>query len=72
MDDEGTKTMRETRMIECPNCCGEGGYETVTGYSPRNGETTGYWTTCQVCEGKREIEVEVEGITVEDLEQAHG
>lgn len=63
---------RETRMIECPNCGGDGGHETVTGYNPRNGETTGYWTTCQVCGGNREIEVEVEGITVEDLEQSHG
>lgn len=60
--------MCETRMIECPHCSGEGGHETVTGYNPRNGETTGYWTTCPACEGKREIEIEVEPITLDDLD----
>lgn len=25
------------------------------------------WETCQVCEGRREIEIEVEPITMEDL-----
>lgn len=59
---------RETRMIECPGCDGEGGYETLTHYDARNGEPCGYWTTCGVCNGAREIEVEVEPITLEDLD----
>lgn len=59
----------ETRMIECPICNGEGGHETITGYNLRNGELTGYWTTCHVCEGKREVEVEVKPVTIEDLDE---
>ena len=47
----------ETRLIACPECGGDGGWETLTSYDPRNGEPLGYWTTCQVCEGKREIEL---------------
>lgn len=58
---------RETRMIECPACDGEGGHTTLTSYDPRNGDPQGYWTACHVCEGKREIEIEVEPITLEDL-----
>lgn len=58
---------QDTRMIECPVCCGEGGHETVTGYDPRNGETTSYWTACHTCEGRKEIEVDVEPVTLEDL-----
>lgn len=57
----------ETRMIECPFCNGEGGQETITGYNPRNGEQTGYWTACHACEGKKEIEIEVEPIEMGDL-----
>lgn len=60
-------TERETRMIECPGCNGEGGHHTLTGYDPRNGEPTGYWTTCDICEGRREVEIEVEPITIDDL-----
>jgi hypothetical protein len=58
----------DTRMIECPECGGEGGHHTLTSYDPRNGEPTGYWTTCSVCEGNREVEIAVEPITLEDLE----
>jgi hypothetical protein len=60
----------ETRMIECPECGGEGGHETLTHYDPRNGEPCGYWTTCGVCEGKREVEITVEPITLDDLDAA--
>lgn len=58
----------ETRFIECPECGSDGGHETWTGYDPRNGEPTGYWTTCSVCEGRREIEIEVEPVTIDDLD----
>lgn len=62
----------DTRMIECPYCGGEGGAGTLTGYDHRNGEPLGYWTTCPACEGKREIEIEVEPITMDDLPPARG
>lgn len=60
---------QEMRWIECPACDGGGGRETVTGYDPRNGNLTGYWTACDVCKGRREIEIEVEPLTLTDLEK---
>lgn len=61
---------REIRMIECPGCNGEGGQNVLTGLDHRNGDPQGYWVTCEVCEGCREIKVEVQPIEMEDLDAA--
>ena len=53
-------------MIECPVCNGEGGRE-VTTRMERDGSPGGYWETCHACEGKREVEIDVEPVTLEDV-----
>lgn len=58
----------EMRIVECPCCGGDGGAEIWSGYDPRDGQATGYWRTCECCEGRREVEVEVEPIEMEDLD----
>lgn len=59
----------DTRAIECPQCGGDGGWETLTHYDPRNGEPRGYWTQCPTCDGRREIEIEVFPIEMVDLDE---
>lgn len=58
--------MTSTRIVECPCCGGEGGYGTFTGIDARNGEPLGYWTTCDCCNGRREVEIEAELMTLDD------
>lgn len=60
--------MNGYRMIECPYCDGARGYETITGYDPRDGQPTGFWTECPACKGKGEIWIETQPITLEDLD----
>lgn len=60
--------MSNPRLIECPACSGDGGWDTLTGYDPRNGEPTGYWTECDTCKGTRGIEIEDQPIEMEDLD----
>jgi hypothetical protein len=61
-------TCPDTRLIECPNCNGDCGWEILTGYNARNGEPTGYWQACDYCEARGEIEIEVEPIEMADLD----
>jgi hypothetical protein len=60
--------MPDIRIITCPDCLGDGGWEILTGMDDRNGEPRGYWRGCEACEGCGEIEVEVEVVTAEDLD----
>ncbi|WEX10307.1 hypothetical protein [Chelativorans sp. AA-79] len=55
----------ETRMICCPNCGGDGGWDGE--FSPVH---YGHWTACTYCEGTGNIEVDVEPITADDLDAA--
>jgi len=48
----------ETRMICCPNCGGDGGWDGE--FSPLH---YGHWTTCTYCGGTGNIEVDAEPIT---------
>lgn len=57
----------ETRFIQCLDCGGDGGWETLTHYDPRDGSPCGYWTTCGACAGSGEMEIAVEPIEMEDL-----
>lgn len=58
---------KETRMIACPECGGDRGWEVLTHYDPRDGDPKGYWQHCEVCEATGEIEIEVEPVTMEDI-----
>jgi hypothetical protein len=63
--------MTETRIIVCEECGGDGGFEMLgPGCDPNTGAPMTYWEECEVCQGKREIEQEVEPITLEDLDEA--
>jgi hypothetical protein len=66
-EDHGPHFLPDRRTIECPYCGGDGGHEVLTHYNPVNGDPLGYWQTCGACEGKKEIEIEVEPVTIDDL-----
>lgn len=59
------------RQVECPLCDGERGWDIWTGYDPRDGSPTGYFQTCNLCNGNGEIWVEMPLITLDDLEHLH-
>lgn len=50
--------MSETRIIPCSECGGDGGHH----------DFAGHWARCSACIGKGEIEIELEPVTLEDLE----
>ena len=47
------------RMVVCPACNGDGGFEVVTGYDPHDGSPTGYIDKCVECSGRGEYEAKV-------------
>jgi DnaJ-class molecular chaperone len=52
--------------VTCPACDGDGGGEsTPTGYNPM----TTHWINCVVCDGKGEIEINIEPRTLEDMDE---
>lgn len=59
-------------MIEaqCAACGGEGEFEVLTGYDPRDGAPTGYVETCGCCNGTGAEFVACEPITCDELEFA--
>ena len=61
--------------VVCPDCGGDGGFERIDGtfgaYDRYTGAVQTYWEKCTVCDGSREIEIEVEPITCEDLDHGH-
>lgn len=54
----------EMRIVACPSCGGDGGWEK----SPRQGQMSGDWQECRCCDGVGEYEIEAETATLEDLE----
>lgn len=58
---------QNVRIICCPNCGGDGGWDGE--FSPIH---YGHWTTCSYCDGVGHIEVEVEPITADDLKAMEG
>ncbi len=54
--------------VECSACGGDGRFEILTGYNPRNGEPDGYMQTCGVCNGTGGEFIPCEPMTVDDLE----
>lgn len=60
---------RFTKMIECTVCNGDRQFEVVTGYDPRDGQPTGYHQTCGACHGDGAEEIELQPITMDDLEE---
>ncbi len=49
-----------TRVEICECCGGEGEVEHITGYSPRDGQPTGWVETCGACDGSGMSDVECE------------
>jgi DnaJ-class molecular chaperone len=66
-DDDNENWMDRVRVMTCPECNGDGGGEIVTGHDPQGPITQ--WQRCGHCDGKGQIEQEVEPITLEDLDQ---
>ena len=63
-----TEPSSDLRMIPCPHCGGEGSWEVVTGYDPRDGQPTGWIERCATCGGTGGIEEECPLIDEDDLE----
>lgn len=63
----------ETRFVVCQACNGDGGWSYFTGgYCRFTGAADEAWEVCNYCGGKCEEEIEVEPITLEDMEEAFG
>jgi len=58
----------------CPACNGDGRFDVVTGYDPRDGSSTGYTMDCTSCSGEGGFEEEVafEPIGPADLDEVFG
>lgn len=56
-------------IVPCPECDGEGGHEHVVGFDTFNGSERVRFSRCETCEGKGDVEEEVEPRTLMDLEQ---
>lgn len=62
--------MREayTRIVDCPACGGNGGWED----RPIAPSGSGHWFKCSMCNGEREIELPCDPMTFDDMEDAFG
>lgn len=61
--------MCDVRIIVCPDCEGDGGFEGFTGtYDRHTGAPGTCWQTCALCGGNKEIEVSVSPIEMSDLD----
>jgi hypothetical protein len=61
--------MSDIRIIVCPDCQGDGGFECLGyDYDHNTGAPQTFWQKCNVCDAKGEIEQRVEPIEIEDLE----
>ena len=57
------------RVICCPECGGDGGWERPTGgYNHNDGSLYTMWVECRACDMTGEVEVEVQPITADDLD----
>jgi len=60
----------ETRIMTCPYCAGDGGWESSpTGYNHVNGQPTTHWIGCTLCDGKGEAEFPIEPRTLLDMDE---
>jgi DnaJ-class molecular chaperone len=60
------------RIVDCPACEGEGAFEHVTGYDPRDGSPTGWIDQCRYCGGEGSVIEDAELIDEDDLEAIAG
>jgi hypothetical protein len=60
-----------TIMVDCPACGGDRGFEVITGIDRRWGGFTGYTEPCRHCDATGAVEVELEPITLDDLEELY-
>jgi len=62
--------MSDVRIIYCPECLGDGGFEMLgNDYDRNTGAPQTYWKKCDLCLGAGEIEISVDPIQMEDLEE---
>lgn len=59
----------DDRLVPCPRCGGEGSWEVLTGYDPRDGSPTGWVERCDACDGAGGIEEECPLIDEDDLQE---
>jgi hypothetical protein len=61
------------RIVDCETCEGAGRYECGPyGIDRRDGSVHGHEYECHVCEGAGKLQVEVEPITIDDLDAMGG
>ena len=59
----------ETRVVCCPRCDGDGGWEAAPHtYNPIDGGPISDWVVCRSCNGGGEIEIEAAPRTEEDMD----
>lgn len=57
----------DTRIETCANCGGDKGFLEPVMLDPFTGQISYQAAVCRYCDGKGEVEIEVEPITMEDL-----
>ena len=68
--------MTDIRVVSevCVGCDGEGRFNVLTGYDPRDDSPMGYTLGCDACGGAGgfETQVEFEPVTADDLDEVAG
>jgi len=60
--------MSNVRIIPCEGCNGDGGFDVIEGVCTMTGASLSHWRECTACGGTGENEIELQEITLEDLE----
>lgn len=61
-----------TTMVPCAGCDGEGAIEHFWSYDPRDGSPVGSVEVCRYCDGTGGEEIEMQPITLDDLDELRG
>jgi uncharacterized Zn finger protein len=59
--------MADTRIIPCPRCGGDRGFDVPHDINRYNGDLLTHWVECRECGGQGDIEIELDPIEMEDL-----
>jgi hypothetical protein len=63
----------EERVIDCPECNGDGGFERLTGgYNHHDGSPYTVWDECRACNGQCEVTVITKPVEFADLPEVGG
>lgn len=62
----------DTRIMPCPKCGGDKGFDVPHDIDRNNGDMVCHWVECRYCGGEGDEEIELEPITMEDLDVMAG